>query len=253
MLDFNHRLSFSEVIMKRIDLALDAENKLKPKRNYLGASRLGASCDRALQYEYSNTPKDSGRDFLGTTLRNFDAGHVFEELMVRWLKMAGFELLTHNSDGDQFGFETLNGKIQGHIDGVIVNAPSQFDFSFPMLWECKSKANKVWRQIKNQGVEIVDPVYAAQMPLYQAYLEPQFPGISSNPALFTAINKETAEIHFELVAFNGALAQQRSDRGVRIIEACEAGELQPRMTKTDTHYECRICPWQDRCWERVPR
>lgn len=250
MLNYNHRLTFSEEITQLIDIALDEERKRQPQREYLGASRLGAPCDRALQYEYLNTPKDPGRDFSGQILRVFDAGHVFEELMVKWLRMAGFDLITANELGEQFGFDTLDGKIQGHIDGVIVGAPEKFGFTFPMNWECKSKANKVWRQVKKQGVQVADPVYTAQMSLYQAYLEPQFPGISENPALFTAINKETAEIHFEKVPFSGALAQKQSDRGVRIIDSCEADELMPRVTQTDTYFECRMCAWQDRCWER---
>jgi hypothetical protein len=34
-----------------------------------------------------------------------------------------------------------------------------------------------------------------------------------NPALFTAINKDSQEIWFELVPFDGGLAQRMSDRG----------------------------------------
>lgn len=51
-----------------------------------------------------------------------------------------------------------------------------------------------------------------------------------NPALFTAINKDTAELHHELVPFNASLAQRMSDRAVKVITASEAGELLPRMT-----------------------
>jgi len=34
-------------------------------------------------------------------------------------------------------------------------------------------------------------VYAAQIAIYQAYMEPSVPGISAAPALLTAINKDT--------------------------------------------------------------
>lgn len=94
MLDFNSRETFADKINQRIDTALTTENSLKEPRDYLGASRLGAECDRALQYEYLDTSKDDGRDFDGKTLRIFAAGHVFEDLAIEWLRKAGFEIYT---------------------------------------------------------------------------------------------------------------------------------------------------------------
>ncbi|MAT64302.1 MAG: hypothetical protein CMN57_01500 [Gammaproteobacteria bacterium] len=92
------------------------------------------------------------------------------------------------------------------------------------------------------------PIYAAQIAVYQAYMEGAVPGIASHPALFTAINKDSEEIWFERVPFDGGLAQRMSDRAVRIITATEASELLPRHATTPTHFECKSCPWQDRCW-----
>ncbi len=248
MLDFNHRPNLSEQITAFIDTALVEKNKAQTPRNYLGASRLGVACQRALQYEYFNTPKDSGRDFTGKTLRIFEAGHVFEDLMIDWLRAANFSLITEKANGGQYGFSVLDGKIKGHIDGVITGAPPLLDFYFPMLWEAKSLNNKSWKDTKKRGVAVSKPIYAGQIALYQAYLEEDFPGIHKQPALFTAINKDTAELHFELVPFNGQLAQQCSDRGVRIIGACDTQELLPRISKDPTHFECKFCSWQDRCW-----
>lgn len=33
-----------------------------------------------------------------------------------------------------------------------------------------------------------------------------------------------------------------------VITATEAGELLPRAFNDSTHFECRMCAWQDRCW-----
>ncbi|OOY42658.1 hypothetical protein BOV92_13090, partial [Solemya velum gill symbiont] len=76
MLDFNHRPTLSKQISERIDVALQQEQQSQVPRNYLGASRLGVSCDRALQFEFTHTPVDEGRTFTGRTLRIFAAGHV---------------------------------------------------------------------------------------------------------------------------------------------------------------------------------
>ena len=93
----------------------------------------------------------------------------------------------------------MGGKIKGHIDGVITSAPNELNLKFPMLWECKSLNNKSWNDTVKKGLVISKPIYAAQVAIYQAYMESQIEGICKNPALFTAINKDTAEIHFELI------------------------------------------------------
>lgn len=248
MLDFNHRQSLSENINLLIDKSLTAEHSKQIKRDYLGASRLGVSCNRALQFEYTDTPKDEDQNFTGKILRIFQAGHVFEELMIKWLRGAGFELITNKANGDQFGFVVAGGKVKGHIDGVIIAAPTELSFKFPMLWECKSLNDKSWKDVVKKGLAVSKPIYAAQIAVYQAYMEASIPDISKNPALFTAINKDTAEIHFELVPFDLALAQKSSDRAVMILKATENQELLPRISNDSSYFECRFCPWQQRCW-----
>ena len=109
---------------------------------------------------------------------------------------------------------------------------------------------KNWRACVKDGVAISKPVYAAQIAIYQAYMEPSVPGISNTPALFTAINKDTAQIYHELVPFDAALAQRMSDRGVRILQATDAGELLPRIANNQDFFECRFCSYADRCWRQ---
>lgn len=251
MLDFNHRPKFSEQVTSAIDDALQTRRSEETPRTYLGGSRLGVECDRALQYEFLNAPFDEEREFTGKTLRIFDAGHVFEDLAIAWLRLAGFTLLTENAKDKQFGFSAMDGRLAGHVDAVITTAPEHFGLTFPMLWECKSLNDKSWKLAVKKGVDVSHPVYASQMSMYQAYLEPQFPGLCQNPALFMAINKNTAELHFELVPFNGALAQRNSDRGVRIIQASDAHELLPRITNDPTSFKCKFCNWAERCWSVI--
>jgi len=248
MLDFNHRASLSEKINLLIDKALTTENSKQTSRDYLGASRLGVSCNRALQFEYTDTPKDEDQNFTGKTLKIFQAGHVFEELMIKWLRLAGIDLVTNKPNGQQFGFTVAGGKVKGHIDGAIIGAPEHLNFKFPMLWECKSLNDKSWKDLVKKGLAVSKPIYAVQVAIYQAYMEPSIEGISKNPALFTAINKDTAEIHFELIPFDKSLAQKSSDRAVMILRATESHELLPRIANDPTYFECKFCPWQQRCW-----
>lgn len=252
MLDFNKRPKIAEQINAAVDAALEAEQAATPPRDYLGGSRLGHSCERALQFEFTATPKDDGACFSGQTLRIFAIGHSLEDLAVAWLRAAGFDLYTRKGnrpDGGQFGFAVAGGRIRGHVDGIIAGGPEGFDLAVPALWECKTMNAKNWRACVKDGVTKSKPAYAAQIALYQAYMEGTVPGISAAPALFTAINKDTAELHHELVPFDADLAQRMSDRGVRILQATDAGELLPRIASNRDFFECRFCPWVNRCWE----
>ena len=107
---------------------------------------------------------------------------------------------------------------------------------------------KNWRDTMKNGVAKSKPVYAAQIALYQAYMDASVPGLASNPALFTAINKDTAELYHELVPFDAELAQRMSDRAVRILRSTDAGELLPRIARDRDFFECCMCSWADRCW-----
>jgi hypothetical protein len=255
MLDFNPRPSMAERINALVDAALIAEREATPPRTYLGASRLGHVCERALQFKFAGAPKDDGADFSGQTLRIFAVGHQLEDLAIRWLRAAGLDLYTRKGnrpDGEQFGFSVAGGRIRGHVDGIVAAAPAARGLRTPALWECKTMNAKNWRACVKDGVAVSKPVYAAQIAIYQAYMEPSVPGISAAPALFTAINKDTAELHHELVPFDADLAQRMSDRAVRILRATDAGELLPRIAASRDFFECRFCPFAARCWEQLP-
>jgi hypothetical protein len=252
MLDYNHKPKPGEQITAIIDAALVADNEVRPRRDYLGGSRLGVACERALQFEFTDAPKDDGAGFSGQTLRIFAIGHALEELAIHWLRTAGFDLYTskgNHPDGEQFGFAVAGGRVRGHVDGIIAGGPQLPGMSFPALWECKTMNARNWRACVKDGVTKSKPVYAAQIAIYQAYMESTVPGIAANPALFTAINKDTAELHHELVPFDAERAQTASDRAVRILAATDAGELLPRVATNRDFFECRFCPWADRCWE----
>lgn len=224
-----------------IDAALVAADRARPPRKYLGASRIGEPCSRKLIYEYSRMPKDEGRDFDGRILRVFDAGHQFEELSIRWLRAAGFDLRTHNRSGEQFGFSVAGGRVRGHIDGVIVAGP-EVGVAWPALWEHKALNSKSWTDLVKRGLKASRPVYWGQVQLYMAYMD-------LAAALFTAMNKDTQEFAHEVVAFDATEAQALSDKAVEVIRAADAGELPPRIAAAPDFHLCRMCEYARRCWE----
>lgn len=245
MIDFNSSANLSGRLQELVDQALQGERDATPAREYLGASRLGASCERQLQYEYAQAPVDHGKGFSGRLLRIFERGHRSEDMVIRWLRLAGFNLKTEDANGRQFGFSVAGGRLRGHVDGVLIDGPE--GFAFPALWETKCLGAKSWRDVEKNKLAASKPIYAAQIALYQTYLE-----LHEKPALFTAVNADTMEIYAELIPFDAALAQRMSDRAARVISATEAGELLPRSFTDSTHFECKFCAWADRCWSTNP-
>jgi hypothetical protein len=242
--------SIGAAVNAAIDAALLARNRAQPPRRYVSTSGLGRECLRQIQYDYLAVPKDEGREFEPSTLRIFEAGHRGEDVVAAWLRVAGFDLRTHRANGQQFGFSALDGRLRGHIDGCLVAGPAPI--AYPALWEHKTLGARSWKDVVTRGVVLAKPVYAAQIALYQAYLD------LPNPALFTALNRDTWELACELVPFDAALAQRMSDRAVDVVRASDARELLPRAAADRTSVICRggkagsdwhpPCPWQDRCW-----
>lgn len=141
-----------------IEPALAAERDAQPRRDYLGASRIGEPCLRRLCFEYGGTPVDVGAEFDGRILRVFEAGHRFEDMTIRWLRLAGFDLRNQKRDGSQFGFSAAEGRFRGHIDGVIVGGPD-LGARYPILFEHKALASSSWQDTVKRGVKASKPLY----------------------------------------------------------------------------------------------
>ena len=242
MIDFNTTASLSGRLQALMDQALESERDATPAREYLGASRLGAACERQLQYEYAKAPVDPEKGFRGRLLGLCVRGRRTEGVVILWLRLPGFQLKPEEAQGHQFGFSVADGRLRGHVDGVLVGGPE--GFAYPALWENKCLGAKSWRDVEKRRLAASKPVYAAQIALYQTYL-----GLHEHPALFTAVNADTMEVYAELVPFDPGLAQRMSDRAVRVITATEAGDLLPRAFTDSTHIECKFCAWAARCWK----
>jgi hypothetical protein len=228
-----------ERIDTHVDAALVAERAKVAPRDYLGASRIGEPCARRLCYELMLTSVDEGTDFSGRMLRIFEAGHRFEEMSIRWLHLAGFDLRTHKRNGEQFGFSVAGGRFRGHIDGVIVDGPD-VGIGYPVLFEHKALKSSSWQDVVKQGVRASKPIYWAQVQVYMGYLDVE-------RTLFVALDKDTQALRYELVPFDPPAAQALSDKAVHVIRAVEVGELLPRISDDPDFYVCTFCPYRIRC------
>jgi hypothetical protein len=227
-------------INELLDVKLKEYHRVnQEKRNYLGASIVGDDCLRKIQLQY----KQNDGDFSAQTLRTFAIGHALESLVAEWIRITGFYLRTKNDRSEQFGFSIANGRIAGHVDGVICSGP---DFcKYPTLWECKTMNDKSWKDTAKRGVPVSKPLYYAQIQLYMAYMQ-----LDENPCLFTALNKDTSELYFELVPFDSETAQLYSDRAALVVQATEHNEILPCISHDPAFYRCKMCSYRKVCLQQ---
>ena len=234
LLDLNRLVLSKRPINQRLNELIEAAEPPSPNyRQYLGASSIGSECLRRVQYDWMCDPQ-----FPARTRDIFARGHFFEELSRQHLIAAGFRFASKV----RLKFETAGGLFRGHADGILVGGPELPSLIYPAIWEHKALQAKSWRAIERDGLTGLYEIYAAQVALYQAYLD------VTNPALFTVVNADNCErLHF-LVPFNPVLAQIMSDRAVTVIEGTRAGELLPRVTEDCADWRCRMCAHKNRCW-----
>ena len=84
-----------------VDREIEARQD-RSRRGYLGMSSIGKSCERALWLSFRWA---FSTNFKAQTLKLFDDGHRGEDIQAERLRLVPtIELLTHDEDGQQFGF-----------------------------------------------------------------------------------------------------------------------------------------------------
>jgi hypothetical protein len=176
--------------------------------------------------------------FPGLIKDIFARGHFFEDMTRQHLVKAGFKF----APPDRLEFQAAEGMFRGHADGIIVAGPELPGLRYPCIWEHKCLKARGWKEVERKGLVGLYEPYAAQVAVYQAYLD------CINPALFSVVNADTCErLHFP-VPFDAERAQAYSDRAVMVIEATRAGELLSRIADNPADWRCKMCGHHDRCW-----
>lgn len=236
MLDFNSKTHITDRINHFIDKAL-AEQAEQP-RKYLGASIVGAPCERRVQYEYMATLGLVDKQPVDPRVKRiFDRGNVYEQKAIEWLQQAGFVF-----GSNQHGFTDFNGSFNGHSDGVVVSGP-ECGVVFPCLWECKCLQDKGFKAIVKDGLKKYSDAYWVQVHVYMAYLQLEH-------CLYTIVNANTMELHHFVIELDIEVARQARARVERVINATGMGELVPRMTTDRNYFECKWCNFNTACWNK---
>lgn len=242
----------TERLSELVDAATVRVRSQEEPRTYLGASLLGYACDRRLGYEFFKTAAHEG--FKGNTYRLFDTGHDAEERVKKYLEYAGFTIKSERSRGGQFGFGLWpddahpKGRVSGHTDGIITEAP--INMAVPAIWENKAMNNSRWEGVSRQGLKLAEPEYYVQVQLYMGLIREgkQADDAIPNPSLWTAFNRNTGRIYYELVDFDQYAFEKAYTRGHMIVHA-RGPEYLNRISKDPADFKCKFCPYRKPCWE----
>lgn len=226
------------------DIKLKFEEVSKPldssnNRNYTGLSGW-KSCPRLMYYKAKGTPQ---KGFDPRVLRIFQQGHDIETQVVNYLKAIPqfyIEEFDHDT-GKQFEVSFHGGHIKGHFDGRV-RSEYYFGETKKKLLEIKSANEKNFNSFKKHGVKKTNETYYAQVQTYM--LGTQESDEDLTQAFFVVFNKNTAELHYEMIDYNPNEAQYYLDC---FFNSITARELPPKISDNPNWYECKFCDFNEHC------
>jgi hypothetical protein len=196
-------------------------------RNHLGASLIGRECARELWFSFHWCTLER---FDGRMLRLFNTGHLAEPKMVALLKLIGCQVWQIDANGKQFRINGHRGHFGGSMDGVAVGIPDLPE-GLAAITEFKTHGEKSFVKLVADGVRVAKPEHVTQMNIYMGKN-------SLTWAFYMAVNKNTDELHAELIPFDPTQYQRYLDRSAMIIDSATPP---PRISNTPGFFKCKFC------------
>jgi hypothetical protein len=231
----------TDTLPDRIKKAIDghvSDNQDDTLRTHLGISLIGRKCARELFYIWRHAHRVK---HIGRIVRLFERGDETEPRMIRWLETAGFKIQAVDPEtGEQFLVSTHGGFYGGHSDGKIVEWPEWFTgepIDGPGLFECKTHNTKSFANLVNKGLISAKPEHYVQMQEYMHFMGLKW-------GLYSAINKNDDDLHFEVVAFKPELGEYYTEKALKIVTATK---LPPGISKDPAWWECKFCDFSAQC------
>lgn len=219
-------------------------------RSHLGASVIGAKCERSIYYGHRWAYKRAPRGKKGEPTKKAESrmrrlwnrGHLEEGRFISLLLMIGVQVYQQDAEGKQFRITNFNGHFSGAGDGVLLGVPD-LPHGVPCLGEFKTHSGKSFDDLIEFGVKESKPEHFAQMQEYMHHFGLLY-------ALYVAVNKDTEELWAEIVMYEGPVAEYYLDRARRIIFNHTPP---PRIRGGNPGYfHCKnLCDFPDVCFSTV--
>lgn len=168
-------------------------------------------------------------------LRLFQTGHLQEERIQEDLKNAGFQVWTHQEDGNQFTYTDDTGHFVAKLDGVIKGVIGAE--KTPHDLEIKTHSLKSYDEVKKKGVEKAKPVHFYQMQAGMLYSK-------LSRALYVALCKNDEDYHIERIRPDSAVREEIQHKIRTLVNAT----IPPQGVSPDGGaYDCRWCDMKEVC------
>jgi len=230
-------------IKKDSDISLEiyeaAAKNRRDSRGYLGMSEIGKPCDLAIWFSWR---KFTPAPWDGRILILFELGDHVEQVIIRNLRLAGYELQNAYPD-KQLSFEDCGGFFSGHCDGLV--RLRTLEGSPWGILECKSANKNKIEDFERHGVEKSNPTYFTQMQCYMGYR-------GLNHALLMVMNKNDSAIYSEIVRFSPEAFAAAKEKAAKILTTHNDDGTQnvPAKGFDDPKcLECKWCSYRLHCWE----
>lgn len=216
-------------------------------RTHLGASVIGDPCSAKLWNDFRWLKQEQ---FDGKTLRLFDRGKREEACFVAILRGIGFDVREFESDDKQYRIAGVNGHFGGSLD-ALAYPPPLYDIPEWIVAEFKTHKDKSFTKLagainpatkrRENGLKVraAKPLHFTQMSCYgRAY--------GARYGLYCAVNKDTDELYFELVALDWNEADSALIKAQKII----GSQTQPlKISQTKTFFQCKYCVHSPICFD----
>lgn len=216
-----------------IDGHIEATQELS-HRMHLGASVIGDPCSRKLFYKWRWALVERHKAQL---LRLFKRGHLEEPNFLKLLTDVGIEVWPIDpKTRAQWRCEDHDGHFGGSCDGVARGIPD-LPPGTPILISCKTHNEKSFGKLLESGVMGSKFEHFVQEQIYLHYSGYEW-------CLYMALNKNTDDLHCELIHYDKKVAENAISRGGDIIYA---NEPPLRISKSPGYWYCNFCHYNRLC------
>jgi hypothetical protein len=245
------RERLASTILTEVDAeSVEAFREPEP-RYHLGASQIGDECERKAWYAFRWIKEE---DKNGRQYRLLNRGHLEEQRFVDRLNGIGWKIYeVDETTGKQFKISGCKGHYGGSLDGIGI-PPPRYNLNEPLLVEFKTHKEKSFTKLAGkqlgshptlrrdtktaEGVRKSKPTHYGQMSAYgQAY--------GFRFGLYCAVNKDTDELYFEIVALDWNLGVALYQKAERVIFSQSPPA---KLSQSPAFFTCKyLCPFPGVC------
>lgn len=221
-----------EAKLYQLDEEYSREKYPSEHRNHLGISIIGEECWRQLWYGFRWVKLEQHE---GRMRRLFNRGHREEPQFEDFLLWAGVKLRSINPEtNSQYKLSLVDGHYGGSTDGIGLISWLE---DLPVILEYKTHKDKLFNQLKNEGLRKAHPKHWAQMCGYGK-------DFKIKHGLYGAVNKDTDERRFFFYELDWNYALELEKKASDIIYA----KIPPaKVSEQPAYWKCKFCSFKGIC------